>query len=120
MRRKQILDSIPQRLKHVVALSCKLEPSDAFLLAQVDGASTVEQLCDITPLSQDEVVIRVLRLEHLGLVKLRGTESHAGDTARVPRTSQRPSNPPSPAALGADRRKRREALGRWRRGMVEE
>lgn len=120
MVRKNVLESIPHRRASSSTVAPReFDPADAFVLAQVDGVTTVAEICDITPLAPDEVIIRLLRLEHEGLVYLSLPSTSSAPRAVRAASSGARNAVASARPLGADLRERQTAFGRWRRSMAE-
>lgn len=139
MSDSEVFQLIPRRSARGSALPVDLAITDAFLLSQVDGVCTVDELCDLTPRPRGEVVARLIHLEQMGLVELgaksetvrkpssarTGRPSACGEVASTRYSIQgaqpaevcsRPAGAPNASSpvLGASLRAQREAFAHWR------
>jgi hypothetical protein len=93
--------AVPVRAKHADVRSLGIGPREGFVLSQIDGATTVADLCEITGLAARDLGAALRALEALGAVDLGAARKRPSVSG--PRPTVRPAPPAAaPAASQGD------------------
>lgn len=77
-----------------------LGAQEGFLLSRVDGATSIRQICQLSPVGEDETLRAVYGLTAAGLIRLAPHRASSG-AASGARATGAPSNPQPPAPAAA-------------------
>ncbi|HKU45009.1 MAG TPA: hypothetical protein VJR89_42910, partial [Polyangiales bacterium] len=87
---------VPSLMSGIDVFSLPLSPREGFILSRVDGVSSVEDICIMAGVKQDELLQILTRLAELKVVKLPWVAAAPAKPSK-PAVAEKPAEKPAPA-----------------------